>query len=390
MFALRGLIHLLKIFFLVSGIVIVMNSCKDSRKWSLHTTSFKPLLYSADHTSEGFLAPLEDGRILLIFRVDPGIEGDHTGDDGYIAKIPYNPKKDRWDEVETVYNSHQYDDRNIHGGVTEDGRIVVFFRRYIPDAPEGSKTEGRYFMYSNEEGKSWSDPQESSAWTDPEESNIRGVWSTGQMFYIPDINKYAMPGCRRYITYSRDGTSWEEYNKITENRDYALSEIAGAWCGGSRIIALIRDDEREKGHPLLQVESHDNGKTWTEPNPTNIPPDQHWGCAPQLIYDQQRDLLIALTSDRYSRPNDQNSLFVYTARPEAVIDNPGNWTLQHELKRPWASEGFRRNRPLNKNFYGYPTIAPINEQEYLVVFTERSQVQGAEQADLYYFRLKFD
>ncbi|MBS3772474.1 MAG: hypothetical protein KGY69_19640, partial [Bacteroidales bacterium] len=136
MFALRGLIHLLKIFLLVSGIVIVMNACKDSRKWSLHTTSFKPLLYSEDHTSEGFLAPLEDGRILLIFRVDPGIEGDHTGDDGYIAKIPYNPKKDRWGEVETVYNSHQYDDRNIHGGVTEDGRIVVFFRRYIPDAPE--------------------------------------------------------------------------------------------------------------------------------------------------------------------------------------------------------------------------------------------------------------
>lgn len=390
MFALRGLKHLLKIFFLFSGLLIIMNSCKDSRDWNIHTTSFKPLLYSEDHTSEGFLVPLENGNILLLFRIDPGIEGDHTGDDGYIAQIPYNPEKDQWGEVETVYNSHRYDDRNIHGGVTQDGRIVLFFRRYIPDAPEGIKTEGRYFMYSNDNGKSWSKPQESVAWTDPEEIDLWGVWSTGQMFYIPDINKYAMTGCRRYITYSRDGTSWEEYNKITENQNYALSEIAGAWCGDSRIIALIRDDEREKGHPLLQVESHDNGETWNEPEPTNIPPDQHWGCAPQLIYDQKRDLLIALTSDRYSKPNDQNSLFIYTARPDEIVDNPGNWTLQHELKRPWAREDFRGNRPLNKNLYGYPTIAPINEQEYLVVFTERAQVQGSEQADLYYFRLIFD
>lgn len=70
-----------------------------------------------------------------------------------------------------------------------------------------------------------------------------------------------------------------------------------------------------------------------------------------------------------------------------MLGNPEGWTLQHELRRPWAGIGFGGDRPLNQNFYGYPTMAPISEDEYLVVFTERAEMDGSEQADLYYFRL---
>tara|TARA_R110002124_G_scaffold206581_6_gene373242 strand:+ start:73571 stop:73987 length:417 start_codon:yes stop_codon:yes gene_type:complete len=134
----------------------------------------------------------------------------------------------------------------------------------------------------------------------------------------------------------------------------------------------------------VQVESYDNGKTWTEPVATNIPPNLHWGAAPQLIYDKNRDMLIALTSDRYSRPDEQNSLFIYSASPNDILGSPEGWKLQHELRRPWA--GLKQEGPLNQNFYGYPTIAQINEQEYLVVFTERAVLEGTEHANLYYFR----
>ncbi len=242
------------------------------------------MLSDDNHTSEGFLAPLKDGNILLIFRLGPGIKGDHTGTDGYIAKIKYDPVNDKWSEVETVYNSNKYDDRNIHGGVTRDGRIVVFFRRY-----DTRETEGRYFIFSDDKGKTWTEPQISKAWSDP-----------------------------------------------------------------------------------LQ---------------TNIPPKMHWGAAPQLIYDEKRDLLIALNSDRYSRANEQNSLFIYTAHPDNVFGNSKAWKLEHELRRPFSLLNYDGDRPLNQNLYGYCTIAPVNENEYLVVFTERSVMHGTEQADLYYFKI---
>ncbi|MEX0884633.1 MAG: sialidase family protein, partial [Cyclobacteriaceae bacterium] len=327
------------------------------------------MLFSDDHTSEGFLVPLKDGKMLLIFRLDPGIEGDHVGRRGFIAKIRYDPEQDQWGKVETVYNSHQYDDRNIHGGVTSNGRIVVFFRQY-----DGSNTEGRYFIYSDDQGQTWSEPQINKLWSDPLAVDRRGNMSTGQMFYNPDIKKYMMLGFiyswdenREYtfrgrcISYSQDGKSWDDYSIVTDTHDFRLNEISGTWCGKNRIIAFQRDDEREHGHPFVQVESHDNGKTWTDPVPTNIPPDQHWGAAPQLIYDQNRNLLIALGSDRYSRPDEENGLFIFTAHPDEVIGNPEGWKLQHELARPLARPEFAEKRPLNFNFYGYATIAPINE-----------------------------
>ncbi|WP_339713174.1 sialidase family protein [Cyclobacterium amurskyense] len=192
-------------------------------EYTFYTSPSKQFLAGNDHVSEGFLAPLNDGKILLLFRLDPGIEGDHVGTNAYIAIITYDPEKDSWSKVETVYNSHQYDDRNIHGGITKEGRIVAFFRRF-----DGNQTEGRYFIYSDDNGITWTEPQQSKAWTDPELSNLEGIWSTGQMFYNPDINQYAMVGCRRFITFSQDGSSWESYNQITDNEDFKLTEVAGA------------------------------------------------------------------------------------------------------------------------------------------------------------------
>jgi len=391
----KNLSNLIVVIFslLILGCTHNQTDKEREEEYNLCVSPFKPLLFSEDHTSEGFLAPLDDGRILLLFRLDPGIEGDHVGTDGYIAKIPYDPEEDEWGEVDTVYNSHQYDDRNIHGGVTRNGRIVTFFRRY-----DGSETEGRYFIYSDDNGKTWSNLQVNKAMSDPEVRDLkRGNMSTGLMFYNPNIGKYIKLGwvCKRpeeeityrYTLLSPDGSSWDEYNIVPEDAAYMLNEIAGAWCGNNRIIALHRDDKREQGHPLVQVTSYDNGETWSEPAQTNMPPNKHWGGGPQLIYSQKFDLLIALTSDRYSRPLEENSLYIYSARPDEVIGNPEGWRLQHELRRPWAKLDFDGNRPLNQNLYGYPTIAPINEEEYLVVFTERARMQGTEQADLYYFRL---
>jgi hypothetical protein len=273
---------------------------------SFRVTGFGEVLFNDDHNSEGFLAPLSNGNILHIFRLDPGIEGNHVGANGYIAQITYFPEEDRWGDLKPVYNSHKYDDRNIHGGVTRDGRIVVFFRHLYQGNGE-RYTEGRYFIYSDDDGTTWSSPMKSTTWSDPDMPDKRfGVWGTGQMFYNEDSGRYSMLGYGRhvtYITYSYDGKSWEEINPVRVDPDAALTEIAGAWTGNNTLIALIRDDARAHGHPLLQTVSRDNGATWTEPEKTNIPYDMHWGCAPQLIYDQKRDLLIGVTSDRYSRKN---------------------------------------------------------------------------------------
>lgn len=341
--------------------------------------------FGDDHMSEGVLLPREDGKLMLAFRRNPGIEGHHVGTGGHIASSIYDPNADTWSKIETLYSSNgHFDDRNIHGGATRDGRFVLFMRHMRGNL----ETENRFFLYSTDNGETWSDLQTSKTWSDPEDSGIPGIWSTGQMFYNPDIDKYMMLGCRRYATFSEDGTKWEEVSRLAEGDEHGMNEIAGAWCGNNRVVALARDQTCKKRHPLRQLVSTDNGTTWSEPKPTNMPPGDHWGCAPQLHYDAKRDLLIAMASNRYTVPKDEQYLYVYTARPADIIDDPQGWMLQFKLLRPWARDGAAEDRPLNSDFYGYPTLAPINDDEYLFVFTERANIQGTEQADLYYFRMR--
>ncbi|MFA9480285.1 sialidase family protein [Phycisphaerales bacterium AB-hyl4] len=343
---------------------------------TLRHTTCKDVAFGDDHMSEGFLVPLNDGKVMMIFRRSPGIRGDHSGTPACVARTTYDPSTDRWSKIDTVYNSNSYDDRNIHGGITRDGRIVVFFRSY------NGSTVGRYFIYSDDQGVTWSDLQTSSV--------LDGCQGTGQMFFNPAINKYCTlqyTETQVEILYSDNGSSWDQSNIILEGADFEVSEIAGAWCGGNRMVALMRDDQHKLGHPLLQATSLDNGKTWSQLQPTNIPPDRHWGCAPQLYYDQKRDMIIALNSDRYTRPDAENALFVYTARFDDIQNAPQSWTFQLDIPRPWAQPELAKDRPLNESLYGYPTIAPIDEDQYLVVFTERARMHGTEQADLYYFRL---
>ena len=376
------------------ALLIIFAGCdarspSDQFEKKFQITDVKPVLFNNDHNSEGFLVQKNDGNLLLIFRVDPGIEGSHTGTDGYIAQITYYPDEDRWGELQKVYNSNRYDDRNIHGGITNDGRIVLFFRHM--DIVNGrNSTVERFFMYSDDDGESWSGPDRSGSWSAPGEPDPRfGVWGTGQMFYNEEVSRYSMPGYGNHILYmtqSEDGSNWDEISFVKEDEERVLTEIAAAWTGNKRLIALIRDNRTEPDYQLLQIESRDNGETWSEPQRTNMP-ENHWGAAPQLIYDQNRDLLIAMVSDRNTRDHSENSLFIYSASPDEVYENPGNWSFEYEITRPWADEIYRDIRPLNLSFYGYPTIAPINENEYLVVFTERASMDGTEQADLYYFRL---
>lgn len=356
--------------------------------WAVEVGPIRPAHFGDDHMSEGVLLPMSDGRVRFVFRLDPGVEGHHVGNGGRLATSVYDPGDDRWGPIQTLYNSDQYDDRNIHGGVTRQGRMVVFFRHY--DASK-KRTAGLRHLHSEDDGATWSKPAESE--------QLTGIAGTGQMFYLPGRERY---GIMQYgimqndflrgghsMLLSRDGLRWDARRTVIEaSEKRRLNEIAGAWAGQRTIVALLRQAQQKRGHPLMQVVSRDNGETWTEPKPTNIPPNEHWGAAPQLYYDAQRDLLIALNSTRYSKSNDDQHLFIYTARPEQIVDDPKGWTQQAELLRPWARDDLKGDRPLNHTFYGYPTIAPLGEGRFLVVFTERARMGGREQADTYYCRFE--
>src|SRR5699024_11377909 len=77
-----------------------------------------------NHTEECFLETNKNGSIIHVFRLDPS--GDHIGNNGYIAKRISEDNGKTWSQPQKVYDSNEYDDRNVHGGITKSGRIVCF------------------------------------------------------------------------------------------------------------------------------------------------------------------------------------------------------------------------------------------------------------------------
>lgn len=343
---------------------------------TLRITEIKESHITDDHTAEGFLATNKNGSIIHVFRLDPS--GDHIGNNGYIAKRISEDNGKTWSQPQKVYDSNEYDDRNVHGGITKSGRIVCFFREF--DAENNSHI-GKYTIHSDDGGSSWS-----------EKRKIKGspatVYGTGQMFYNDDLQKYCMTGYTTgylEIRFSDDGINWDEYVVIDDRRgEKKLSEIAGAYVGDNRIICIARNNERSTDNQLMQYVSVDGGENWDFYGNTNIPKD-HWGTAPQLFYDKQKSLMIAMTVDRRSQTGSNSNderLYIYSNDANESILSSKTWVLQTSFIRP---------NPNPHRFYGYPSYTKMSNGNYLITFSDNyKRENGKENASLYQFELFFD
>lgn len=87
-----------------------------------------------------------------------------------------------------------------------------------------------------------------------------------------------------------DGLTWTLIGKIPtrtgdDPKDY--HELHCVECRSGKLIAQIRNHNAQNRHELLQTESDDGGRNWTEPHPTGI-----WGLPPHLIRLKDHRLLV--------------------------------------------------------------------------------------------------
>ena len=106
-----------------------------------------------DHVSEGVMVTLSNGDILNFYRNDPQKKGNHIGNHGKIVKRRSSDGGETW-QNEVIIFSDEYDDRNIRGGITDEGYIVLFFRRFNA---ENRDTIDINYIISYDNGVSWTE-----------------------------------------------------------------------------------------------------------------------------------------------------------------------------------------------------------------------------------------
>lgn len=330
-----------------------------------------------DHNSESFLVTL-DSTIYHFFRQDPGITGNHTGNGGRIMLRTSTNNGDTWTNPVVIFDS-PYDDRNVHGGVTENGRIIVNFRKY--DAFTTTHIE-YCFMYSDDKAQTWQGPFTLA--TEGVSSGTHQIFGNNSIGYYNII--YSSKYCE--MRHSLDGSNWDSIVYVWDYRlsnQFKISEASFVYLGNGVIIGLFRNDSGILGESFFQVESYDYGLNWTEPTLTNIA--EGFFCpSPWIFYEPVFNHVWVIATDRrgnfppfYNHIHD--AIWLYKMYPDEITGNPNDYL-------PFLV--FQRPNPSFYRLYGYPASTKTPDGNYLVLFTE-SQYRGvkAEWAFLYQFKILY-
>jgi hypothetical protein len=331
-----------------------------------------------DHNSESFLVTL-DSTVYHFFRQDPGQTGNHTGNGGRIMMRTSNDNGDTWTNPVVIYDS-QYDDRNVHGGITEDGRIIVTFRKY--DAFAATHIE-YCFMYSDNKGQTWEGPF--TLITDGAASGTNQIFGNNIIGYYNSI--YSSKYCE--LRHSWDGSNWDSIVYVWDYRlsnQYKISEASFVYLGNGVIIGLFRNDSGVFGENYFQVESYDYGKTWTEPALTNIA--EGFFCpSPWIFFEPIHNDVWVIAIDRRGNfpplyTHNQDAIWLYKMSPDEIIGDAHDYFPFLVFERP---------NPSFYRIYGYPASTMTPDGNYLILFTE-SQYRSfkSEWAFLYQFKILYN
>ena len=331
-------------------------------------------LKTIDHNSEGFLVTW-DTVVYHFFRFDPGTTGNHTGNNAKVVMRLSYDNGATWTPLQVIYDS-PFDDRNVHGGITENGRIIVNFAEY--DAFTQTQI-GYYFIYSDDFGVTWNGPILVN--TVAVTSGTHQIFGNNMMGYYNIIYNH------RYceMRHSWDGINWDSIVYVWDfrflNTQYRISEASFAYLGNGVIIGLFRNDSGVLGENFYQVESYDYGQTWTDLRLTNIA-DGLFCPSPWIFYDVEHNHVWIIAIDRrgiFLQYNHAHSLiWLYKMYPDEILGNPTEYT-------PFLT--FQRPKPSFYRIYGYPASVKTSDGNYLVIFTESEYRNKGEWAYLYQFKI---
>ena len=348
-------------------------------------TTPSEFLVNTDHNSEARLVRCDSGRILMLWRLDPGAGGDHTGVTGYIASRYSDDGGATWTATASAYSDASYDDRNLCVGVipsgANEGRVVALFRRY--DVSTGD-TYDICSIHSDDEGVTWSSatshaaPAEVPDFVPSPAPTMTGAPGLGFPMYGHSADN---TDWRCFLWWTTDGVTFGTKAQTIASADsdapYKLSESTYADIGDGKTLFACRNANTYTNLGVT-FSIGESGTYSTPERATTVP--AYWITAPQLHV--IGDLVYLLTCDRRaSEPNASNQdscVWVYTSTPARLVADVTDWTLLDQITRPVPSDYV---------FYGYPSLVQTASGGILVVFTERTHSGATEDAWLYSFTM---
>ncbi len=235
-----------------------------------------------------FIAECEDGTLVALHQIGEAFESvDATSH----ASFSSDGGKS-WSEPVAIFNKSIYS-RPVSDCSKPtrlpDGRLIAFGYSYYrdnPDLPLGNPENGGllddfiFYMISEDNGKTWSDPCEvTCAWGPHVEASAPitvladGTWVSPITGFPGWDGKMTGPMCGRLITSSDNGKTWSD-DAICMQFDEPVTCYEQRVCQleSGTLINIGWNENAVTGERLDNhyTVSYDNGKTWSKPISTGI------------------------------------------------------------------------------------------------------------------------
>lgn len=198
------------------------------------------------------------GALVIVYRAGAG----HAGPTGDLVSVRSADGGRTWSAPVTVANDPEADDRNPALGTAADGTLVAAFwwRKSFPggEAPPPPPVAKIGFVYSTDEGRSWSKP----VWA-PEDASWRGYSPYGRILTLSG-GQMVLPVYYHDSTWllrSDDhGRTWGGLTLVAED----INETAYCVLPSGEWVLVGRDANGTGSYSLVR-RSADGGRTWSAP-----------------------------------------------------------------------------------------------------------------------------
>lgn len=202
------------------------------------------------------------GTLLVVYR-EGYAHASGNPDDGRVMLVRSDDLGKTWSQPALVTDDPAMDDRNAAISTMQDGRVVVIFDKYLHGHHHFA-----WMTISDDDGRTWCDPFRVSKTEDvhtrsPVLDLANGKW------LVPYSESTSTPTAATFFAILDPETRlFDEVAATPRGQRNVADEVTVTRAADGRLVALIRSNVDPE---LFQIESSDEGRTWSAARMNGIP-----------------------------------------------------------------------------------------------------------------------
>ncbi len=241
----------------------------ESGKWIIRPLSkpvsdpqVTPAVQSSYHVAFPGVCKTKSGQLIAVYR-EAFHHASGEPEDGHIMLVRSSDKGETWSKPELAYDDPEYDDRNAAISCMNDGTLCLIWDKYLH-----GKHHWAWLSTSKDEGHTWSEAVIITR-LENVHTRSRGIDLGGDIWLFPWADADHGPRTATYFTrYNSETGEFEQIQATQTGKRNWADEVCVTETQEGTLVALIRS---QSDPALWQIESRDDGRTWSTPHLTEIP-----------------------------------------------------------------------------------------------------------------------